>query len=157
MPKPRVEMYKIGKVLGIGGTGNVNVAMHRLTKELVAIKSIKKERLRHGDNFLKLKQEVQIQRELIHDHLLKQLEVIKTETHYLIVTEFCPLGDLVDYIRQRKVLTESQAKQIFQQVMLGIDFMHSKGIVHLDIKLDNILMNSNGIVKIADFGQSRLL
>ena len=58
MPKPRVEMYKIGKVLGIGGTGNVNVAMHRLTKELVAIKSIKKERLRHGDNFLKLKQEV---------------------------------------------------------------------------------------------------
>ena len=106
-------MYKIGKVLGRGGQGNVNLAMHRLTKKLVAIKMVNKKRLALGDNLKKHKREVSLQRELIHEHILKQLEVIETKSHFLIVTELCPVGDLVDYIRQRKVLTEPQAKYIF--------------------------------------------
>ena len=56
--------------------------------------------------------------------------MIITDTHYVIVTEFCPAGDLIDYIHQRRVLNEPQAKYIFQQLMLGIEYLHSKGIVH---------------------------
>lgn len=92
-----------------------------------------------------------------HDHHVRQLEVFKTDKHYLMVMELCPGGDLVDYFKQRKQLSEPIAKHLFYQVMLGIEYMHKKDIVHLDIKLENLLLDGHGKVKIADFGLSQRL
>ena len=69
--------------------------------------------------------------------------------------ELCPGGDLLNYVRKRRKLTEKPAKYIFKQIMQGIAYMHQQGIVHRDIKLDNILLDGHGNIKIADFGVSR--
>lgn len=71
--------------------------------------------------------------------------------------ELCSGGDLLNYVRKRRRLQESVARAIFRQVVAGLAYCHSKGIVHRDMKLDNILLDARGNVKICDFGVSRLL
>ena len=128
--------------------------MHRLTRKFVAIKAVERAKLRIRDTREKLNREINNHKEMKHDHHVRQLEVFKTDKHYLMVMELCPGGDLVDYVKQRKQLSEPLAKHLFYQMMLGIEYMHKKDIVHLDIKLENLLLDGHGKVKIADFGLS---
>ena len=69
--------------------------------------------------------------------------------------ELCPGGDLLNYVRKRRKLTEKAAKYLFKQIMQGMAYMHSIGVVHRDIKLDNIMLDGHGNIKIGDFGVSR--
>lgn len=71
--------------------------------------------------------------------------------------ELCGGGDLLNYVRKRRKLKEEVAQYVFRQVVDGLEYCHAKGIVHRDIKLDNLLLDSNGTVKICDFGVSKLL
>ena len=69
--------------------------------------------------------------------------------------ELCAGGDLLNYVRKRRRLKEPLAQKIFKQIIDGLNYIHSKRIAHRDIKLDNILLDGKGNVKIADFGVSR--
>ena len=69
--------------------------------------------------------------------------------------ELCAGGDLLNYVRKRRKLKEDSAKYVFRQVVEGLQYCHSKGIVHRDMKLDNLLLDESGTVKICDFGVSR--
>jgi len=72
--------------------------------------------------------------------------------------ELCSGGDLLTYVRKRRKLKEDIAKYFFKQIIEGLAYIHhSKLIVHRDIKLDNILLDANGKIKICDFGVSRQL
>lgn len=75
----------------------------------------------------------------------------------MLVMELCAGGDLLNFVRKRKKLDEMTAKVIFKQVIEGIGYVHTKKILHRDIKLDNILLDGKGNVKIADFGVSKLV
>jgi serine/threonine protein kinase len=70
--------------------------------------------------------------------------------------ELCAGGDLLTYVRKRRKLNENIAKIFFKQIVEGLGYIHSKGILHRDIKLDNILLDSKGKIKIADFGVGKL-
>ena len=74
--------------------------------------------------------------------------------HIVLVIEICAGGDLLSYVRKWWWLDEGVAKYIFKQVIDGLAHIHSKGVLHRDIKLDNILLDGHGKVKIADFGVS---
>ena len=69
--------------------------------------------------------------------------------------EICAGGDLLNYVRKRRKLKEPVAKKIFKQILDGMCYIHSKNIAHRDIKLDNILLDGRGNVKIGDFGVSK--
>lgn len=71
--------------------------------------------------------------------------------------EVCGAGDLLTYVRKRRKLREDVAKHLFKQVVDGLRYCHSRGILHRDIKLDNILLTSAGDIKICDFGVSKLV
>ena len=71
--------------------------------------------------------------------------------------ELCAGGDLLNYVRKRRQLKEDVAKSVFKQLIEGIEYCHNKSILHRDIKLDNILLSSNGEIKICDFGVSKLV
>lgn len=154
-PITTTDFYRIGKMLGRGAFGKVNLAMHKLVRKLVAIKSLNKECLTDEAQKQKLMKEVSLLLKLRHNHVVKIYETIETEKHIIIVMELCAGGDLLNYVRKRRRLKEPYAKVIFKQIIDGLCYIHSKYIAHRDIKLDNILLDGKGNVKIADFGVSK--
>jgi serine/threonine protein kinase len=92
-----------------------------------------------------------------HPNVVKLFETFETGRHILLVMELCAGGDLLNYVRKRKKLDEDIAKYLFKQIIEGLGYLHSKSILHRDIKLDNILLDGKGQVKIADFGVSKLV
>ena len=99
--------------------------------------------------------EVGLLLKLRHNHVVKIYETIETEQNIVIVMEICAGGDLLNYVRKRRKLKEPVAKKIFKQILDGLCYIHSKSIAHRDIKLDNILLDGRGNVKIGDFGVSK--
>ena len=142
-------------MLGRGAFGKVNLAMHKLVRKLVALKSLNKEVLTDEAHKAKLMKEVNLLLKMRHNHVVKIYETIETPKHIIIVMELCAGGDLLNYVRKRRKLKEPYAQKIFKQIVDGLYYTHSKCIAHRDIKLDNILLDGKGNVKIADFGVSR--
>ena len=142
-------------MLGRGAFGKVNLAMHKLVRKLVALKSLNKSELTDKDQKDKLLREVSLLLKLRHNHVVKIYETIESEHHIIIVMEICAGGDLLNYVRKRRRLKEPVAKKIFKQILDGLCYIHSKSIAHRDIKLDNILLDGRGNVKIGDFGVSK--
>jgi len=71
--------------------------------------------------------------------------------------EMCAGGDLLNYVRKRRKLKENVCKKLFRQIMEAIGYVHTWSVVHRDIKLDNILLDGKGNVKLGDFGVSRIV
>lgn len=151
------EHYRIGKVLGKGAFGKVNLAIHKETGDLVAMKSINKQYLAESTSKNKVMQEVTILKMINHKNIMWLRETFETEKHVIFVLELCPGGDLLNYVRKRRKLNENTAKVIFKQILEALQYLHDKNILHRDIKLDNILLDSKGRVKLGDFGVSKII
>jgi serine/threonine protein kinase len=123
-PKTQVELYKIGKVLGKGAFGKVNLGLHRLSRKLVAIKSINMDFMKDESSKKKQMNEISILKALRHPNIVKLFETLETAKHHLIVMELCPGGDLLNYVRKRRKLKEPSAKYVFRQLMEGIQYLH---------------------------------
>lgn len=93
-------------MLGKGAFGKVNLGLHRLTRKLVAIKSINREFMIDESSKKKILNEIGILKMLRHPSVIKMLETFDTEKHHLIVMELCPGGDLLNYVRKRRKLNE---------------------------------------------------
>ena len=154
-PPTTAEFYRIGKLLGKGAFGKVNLGMHKLTGKMVAIKSINKEYLTDESSKKKVMQEYSILKQMRHPSVIRLYETFESSKHILFVIELCCGGDLLTYVRKRRKLNEETARTIFHHLTQGLHYCHQKGILHRDIKLDNILLNASGHIKICDFGVSK--
>lgn len=130
----------------------MNLALQKLSRRLVAIKSINKKFLKDEHSMRKIDNEISLLLVMRHKSVVKLFETFETEKHYLFVMELCAGGDLLSYVRKRRKLNETLAKYLFKQIIEGIGYIHSKNILHRDIKLENILLDDKGHIKIADFG-----
>lgn len=155
-PETTTDFYKIGRMLGKGAFGKVNLGMHKLARKLVAIKSMNKQFLNDERSKKKVMQEVSIIKRTRHPNVVKLYETFESDKHILFSMEMCAGGDLLNYVRKRRKLKEPVAKVLFKQIIEAIGYIHTRKIVHRDIKLDNILLDGKGNVKIGDFGVSRL-
>lgn len=122
---------------------------HRLTSTRVAIKQIPKAMS------ASLTREIHHHRQLHHPHVTQMYEVIATESSIWIVTELCSGGELFDYLAEKGRLTEDESKFLFGQLCLAVAYLHEKGIVHRDLKLENVLLDERCRVKLGDFGFTR--
>lgn len=144
-------------MLGKGAFGKVNLAVQKLSQKYVALKSINKEFMNEESSRKKVMQEYNMLIRTTHPNIVKLYESFETQKHIVFVMEVCGAGDLLTYVRMRRKLKEQTAKYIFKQLIQGIDYIHSKSILHRDIKLDNILLTSEGDIRICDFGVSKLI
>ncbi|KAG8136471.1 hypothetical protein E2320_005052 [Naja naja] len=147
----RVGFYDIERTLGKGNFAVVKLARHRVTKTQVAIKIIDKTRL-DSSNLEKIYREVQIMKLLNHPHIIKLYQVMETKDMLYIVTEFAKNGEMFDHLTTRGHLNEHEARKKFWQILSAVEYCHSHHIVHRDLKTENLLLDANMNIKLADFG-----
>jgi len=119
----------------------------------VAIKLIKKDQL--GSNpsrMAKIMREVAILKQLTHPNIVRLHKMEESERHYGIVLEYASGGELFDYILNHRYLKDNAARRLFAQLVSGVGYLHKKGIVHRDLKLENLLLDRNRNIIITDFG-----
>ncbi|KAF8479939.1 hypothetical protein JB92DRAFT_3274794 [Gautieria morchelliformis] len=144
-----VGNYTLGRVIGEGSFGTVRMGTHRLTSTRVAIKQIPKAMS------AQLTREIHHHRRLHHPHITQLYEVIATENYIWLVTELCSGGELYDYLIEKGRLSEEETRIIFGQLCLAVGYTHDKGVVHRDLKLENVLLDERCRVKLSDFGFTR--
>lgn len=151
--------YELGSELGKGSFGTVRVGVHSVTNEKVAIKSYEKSSLLHPNRKKAVEREIKILQKLQHPNIIRLLSTLETSSSIHLIFEYVSGCSLLEYLKSRssRKLEESQAKNIFKQILLALEFCHSLGITHRDIKLENVLLQDNHCVKIIDFGLSTYL
>ncbi|KFO86208.1 Serine/threonine-protein kinase SIK2, partial [Buceros rhinoceros silvestris] len=117
----------------------------------VAIKIIDKSQL-DAVNLEKIYREVQIMKMLDHPHIIKLYQVMETKSMLYLVTEFAKNGEIFDYLASHGRLSESEARRKFWQILSAVEYCHGRKIVHRDLKAENLLLDGNMNIKIADFG-----
>ncbi len=157
VPETSFEYYKLVKMIGKGAFGKVSLGIHKLTGKYVAIKTIDKDCLKDEYSKRKVLREIYILKKIRHVNVIRLLEVFETAQQVLIVTEYAGGGDLLHYVKSKKYLTEEEARPMFRQIVYGLAHIHSRNVLHRDIKLDNILLDGDGGVKICDFGVSKII
>lgn len=156
LPPTTLQYYRLGELIGKGAFGKVIAAVHKLTGRSVAIKTIEKSLMAEESRRKKIFQEVLILSRIRDKRIIRLLEVFESKNHLLLVTEYANGGDLLHYTKAKGRLPEEEAKQFLREVVEGLQTVHRAGVLHRDIKLENILL-SQSHVKICDFGVSRLM
>eukprot|EP01007_Sphenomonas_quadrangularis_P003898 NODE_86_length_2212_cov_84.991216_g64_i0.p1 GENE.NODE_86_length_2212_cov_84.991216_g64_i0~~NODE_86_length_2212_cov_84.991216_g64_i0.p1 ORF type:complete len:590 (+),score=138.14 NODE_86_length_2212_cov_84.991216_g64_i0:171-1940(+) len=152
----RVGKYELDGVLGKGTYGTVRLARVKGSDERYAVKVLARAKLVESKAMEAFEREVYHQRKFHHPHILAIKDFLQTQNHFYIVLELASGGELFDYIVARQRLPECEASVIFLQLLSAVQEMHSKGVVHLDIKPENILLDESNPphVKLCDFGLS---
>ncbi|KAI9892750.1 MAG: hypothetical protein M1814_001170 [Vezdaea aestivalis] len=145
--------YILGQTLGEGEFGKVKMGWKRDGGVQVAIKLIRKESLGTNPSRLpKIYREISILQGLSHPNIVRLHEMVETERHIGIILEYASGGELFDFILNNRYLKDSSARQLFAQLVSGVGYLHKKGIVHRDLKLENLLLDRNRNIIITDFG-----
>uniref|UniRef100_A0A3B5L799 non-specific serine/threonine protein kinase n=1 Tax=Xiphophorus couchianus TaxID=32473 RepID=A0A3B5L799_9TELE len=175
--QPHVGNYRLLKTIGKGNFAKVKLARHILTGREVAIKIIDKTQL-NPNSLQKLFREVRIMKILNHPNIVKLFEVIETERTLYLVMEYASGGEVFDYLVAHGRMKEKEARAKFRQVpnflplhcaelflvspslpptvqiVSAVQYCHQKHIVHRDLKAENLLLDADMNIKIADFGFS---
>lgn len=145
--------YILGQTLGEGEFGKVKMGWKKEGGVQVAIKLIRKESLAGNTTRLpKIYREIAILKELEHPNIVRLHEFVETERHMGIILEYASGGELFDYILNHRYLKDPAAKRLFAQLVSGVGYLHKKGIVHRDLKLENLLLDRYKNIIITDFG-----
>ncbi|XP_041814821.1 MAP/microtubule affinity-regulating kinase 3-like isoform X2 [Chelmon rostratus] len=150
---PHIGNYRLLKTIGKGNFAKVKLARHVLTGREVAIKIIDKTQL-NPTSLQKLFREVRIMKILNHPNIVKLFEVIETEKTLYLVMEYASGGEVFDYLVAHGRMKEKEARAKFRQIVSAVQFCHQKHIVHRDLKAENLLLDADMNIKIADFGFS---
>uniref|UniRef100_A0AAQ5Z1U8 non-specific serine/threonine protein kinase n=1 Tax=Amphiprion ocellaris TaxID=80972 RepID=A0AAQ5Z1U8_AMPOC len=133
--QPHIGNYRLLKTIGKGNFAKVKLARHVLTgKELF--------------------REVRIMKMLNHPNIVKLFEVIETEKTLYLVMEYASGGEVFDYLVAHGRMKEKEARAKFRQIVSAVQYCHQKCIVHRDLKAENLLLDADMNIKIADFGFS---
>jgi len=150
-----MEKYLVLEHIGEGSFGKVYKARRKNTGFTVAMKFITK----HGKSekdLKNLRQEIGILRKLNHENIILMFDAFETDREFCVVTEYAQ-GELFDILQDDQRLPESTVQQIAKQLVKALHYLHSNRIIHRDMKPQNVLIGSNGRIKLCDFGFARAM
>lgn len=144
--------YKILKKIGAGGMGIVYQGIHVRLEQEVAVKDLSPELASNPEMRTRFIREAKIQARLNHPNVVNVHNLLEHEGRLLLVMELVKGRTLDQIIQERGALPSSEAIDIIRQVLDALSFMHSKGVIHRDLKPGNIIITPEGRVKVTDFG-----
>ncbi|XP_061762902.1 maternal embryonic leucine zipper kinase isoform X1 [Nerophis ophidion] len=144
------KYYELYETIGSGGFAKVKLGRHILTGEKVAIKIMNKKDL--GEDLPRVKVEIEAMKNLSHQHICRLYQVIESPTQIFMILEYCPGGELFDYIIAKDRLSEEETRVFFRQIVSAMAYVHSQGYAHRDLKPENLLINGDRNLKLIDFG-----
>jgi serine/threonine-protein kinase 11 len=155
----KVKQYILGEILGKGSYGIVREGLDSVNLKRVAVKKIKQNQLRKiKGGEAALKNEINIMRHLKDANVLTLIEVFddKIKDYKYIVIEFCGAGSLQQVVdsHPNKRLPLPDVWNFFRQIISGLSYIHSQGVIHRDMKPENLLITPDGTLKISDFGSA---
>ena len=147
--------YEIREIIGVGGMAVVYKAYDNIDDRIVAVKILKEEFLANEESRRRFKNESKAIAVLSHPNIVKVYDVSFGDRIQYIVMEYIEGITLKEYIEQQKVVNWKEAVHFVSQILLALQHAHDKGIVHRDIKPQNIMLLQDGTIKVADFGIAR--
>lgn len=150
-----MDDYHLLNQIGEGSFGKVYKARRKYTGRLVAIKMINKLG-QSKEDLQSFRREISILQKVDHPNIMRMLEIFETNTDFCLVTEL-GRGDLFQIITDNQSLPENILRSISAQLVSALNYLHSQRIIHRDLKPQNVLISSNGTIKICDFGFARVL
>ncbi|KAG8195004.1 hypothetical protein JTE90_008176 [Oedothorax gibbosus] len=150
------QRFDVQRKLGQGTYGKVQLAVNRETGQEVAVKTIKKNKIENEQDLIRIRREIQIMSSIQHPHITHIYEVFENKDKIVLVMQFASGGELYDYLSEKRVLSDLEARRVFRQIAAAVYYCHKNKICHRDLKLENILLDEKGNAKIADFGLSNV-
>lgn len=150
-----ISHYKIIELIGEGGMGRVFKAIDTNTKKIVALKILNKELLNDLENRKRFSNEGQILSSFNNENIIRVFEIGEFENKGFLALEYLSKGTLKDYLNSNHPIAINKALSFSVQILKGLKEIHSKNIIHRDLKSNNIMMDENENLKIMDFGLSK--
>ena len=149
--------YEIKEIIGVGGMANVYKAYDSIDDRAVAVKILRDEHMENDELLRRFRNESKAIAVLSHPNIVKVYDVSFNEDIQYIVMEHIDGITLKEYIEQQKVLRWKEAVHFTVQILRALQHAHDQGIVHRDIKPQNIMLLEDGTIKVADFGIARFV
>ncbi|OHT04961.1 CAMK family protein kinase [Tritrichomonas foetus] len=153
----QIGPYVIRGTVGEGAFSVVKLVCHAETHLYYACKIVPKTRINTPSLQERFELEIRINQQLHHPGVVAIYDLLRDENNYYVIMEFCPNGELFQYIVDREHLSEQEARPFVRQVLETLKYIHDNGISHRDLKPENLLLDSMGKVKLSDFGLSRYI
>ena len=150
--KVTFENFEYLKVLGKGTFGKVVLCREKATNQLYAAKMLKKEEIIKKEEVAHTMAEQRVLQDSNHPFLLKLKYSFTTVDRLCFVTEYVNGGELYFHLRRERQFTEDRTRFYGAEITSAIEYLHQKAIIYRDLKLENLLLDSDGHIKIADFG-----
>eukprot|EP01018_Ginkgo_biloba_P013697 Gb_22086 [translate_table: standard] len=146
-------LWKKGNLLGQGSFGAVYTGLNQSTGEVIAVKQL------NGNDTKKLEEEIEKHKSLRHKHIVGYIDsdIDEATGSLYILLEYAPGGSITSLLENFGGFSERLVKIYTRQILLGLQYLHQNNIIHGDIKGANVLVDTGGIVKLADFGASKTL
>lgn len=148
LKKDPSEVFDLLEKLGEGSYGSVYKALHKESSKIVAIKQVPVD-----SDLQEIIKEISIMQQCDNINIVKSYGCYFKDSDLWIIMEYCGAGSVADIMRlRRQTLNEEQIAPIVRGTLKGLEYLHSKLKIHRDIKAGNILLNGDGVAKLADFG-----
>ncbi|CAR22255.1 Serine/threonine-protein kinase [Lachancea thermotolerans] len=154
--KTRGRDYHRGHFLGEGGFARC-FQIKDDSGKIFAAKTVAKISIKSEKTRKKLLSEIQIHKSMRHFNIVQFIDCFEDDTNVYILLEICPNGSLMDLLKRRKVLTEPEVRFFTTQIVGAVKYMHSRRVIHRDLKLGNIFFDKHYNLKIGDFGLAAVL